>query len=132
MAKKNTEVSSLAIKLTKTEQELDIWRARALFYAAYGEFNFEKVHKAMVALDWRWGIPGKIPTVEELRLAVLGLLDGIEGVVRSGLEVFAYSSGGINCKFNSVARELTLEFVLTDITTYADVFTEEELGVQFA
>jgi hypothetical protein len=129
---KKSEVSSLAIKLTKVEQELDIWRARALFYAAYSEFNFRKVHKAMSALDWRWGMPGTVPTVEELQNAVMGLLDGIEEAIRAGKPEFFYSCGGIECKFVTDARELTLQFTLTDITTYADVFTEEQSGVQFA
>lgn len=32
------------------------------------EFNFARVHKAMVALDWKWaGCENKIPSIESLR-----------------------------------------------------------------
>lgn len=32
------------------------------------EFNFARVHKAMVALDWKWAfIENKIPSIESLR-----------------------------------------------------------------
>jgi hypothetical protein len=43
------------------------------------EFNFAKVHKTMVALDWKWGTlnGGKdIPTIEELRATAERLLRG--------------------------------------------------------
>ena len=33
------------------------------------EFNFAKVHKTMVALDWKWAVTSnnKVPTMDELR-----------------------------------------------------------------
>jgi len=41
------------------------------------EFNFAKVHKAMVALDWKWaGSEYKIPSIESLRNEAKHLLRG--------------------------------------------------------
>jgi hypothetical protein len=40
------------------------------------EFNFEKVHKAMEALDWTWHDSG-VPTIAELRRSARRLLNKV-------------------------------------------------------
>ena len=42
------------------------------------DFDFDKVHKAMVAVEWKWGLePGRIPTRDELVACARGLLERI-------------------------------------------------------
>lgn len=38
------------------------------------EFNFERVHKAMVALNWEWSGSDGVPTIGELRRQARQLL----------------------------------------------------------
>jgi aerobic-type carbon monoxide dehydrogenase small subunit (CoxS/CutS family) len=37
-------------------------------------FDFEKVHKVMTFLDWRWADHNRVPTVEELKSAAYELM----------------------------------------------------------
>jgi hypothetical protein len=70
------------------------------------EFDFEKVHKAMVALDWVWVFAEDgVPTVGELRKAARLLLR--EAASR---DVYYTGSGGFRVTKN--ADVLKLEFVL--------------------
>lgn len=43
------------------------------------EFNFEKVHKAIEALDWTWYYNG-VPTIAELRRSARRLLNDVAEV----------------------------------------------------
>jgi hypothetical protein len=45
------------------------------------EFNFARVHKAMVALDWKWALPSNsIPSMDELRKEAERLLRDVADV----------------------------------------------------
>jgi hypothetical protein len=75
------------------------------------EFNFEKVHIAMTALDWKWVIPS---TVDDgsLRLQVPTLVRLKEfaryqliGSIKSGL----YSSGGLKAEYFPAIQEEVIE-----------------------
>jgi hypothetical protein len=37
-------------------------------------FNFEKVHKCMILLNWGWAEPGGVPSVVELKAMAMRLL----------------------------------------------------------
>lgn len=53
-----------------------------------GEFNFARVHKAMVALDWKWvSSKNYIPSMDELRTEAEGLL---RDAARCRLSEFRY------------------------------------------
>jgi hypothetical protein len=88
------------------------------------EFDFNKVHKAMEALDWRWVGTG-VPTIDELRNGAHHLLRGaansrlyefknehwLEGIVNStgGFQATAYCN-----ESKSKIIRLDLKFVLTE------------------
>jgi hypothetical protein len=38
------------------------------------EFDFEKAHKVMVAIDWQWQYSSQLPSVEDLRRHARSLL----------------------------------------------------------
>ena len=75
------------------------------------EFNFEKVHKAMTALDWKWAIPTtdhdgplklQVPTLNRLKeLARYQLISSI----KTGL----YSSGGLKAEYFAAIQEDVVE-----------------------
>jgi len=75
------------------------------------EFNFEKVHKAMTALDWKWAIPTtdhdgplklQVPTL--IRLKEFARYQLI-GSIKTGL----YSSGGLKAEYFSAIQEEATE-----------------------
>lgn len=44
-------------------------------------FEFEKVHKCMVALNWEWGFKGSgVPSIEQLREKAESMLHDMEDV----------------------------------------------------
>ena len=55
-------------------------------------FDFEKVHDTMLALDWRWASIGDVPTVEEIEDEAARLLwdvvnaDDYDVIATGGLE----------------------------------------------
>jgi hypothetical protein len=75
------------------------------------EFDFEKVHIAMIALDWKWAIP-VINFDERIKLEVPTLVRLKEfaryqliGCIETGY----YSSGGLTAKYFPVKAEETTE-----------------------
>ena len=87
------------------------------------EFDFDKVHKAMKALDWRWVGTG-VPTIDELRNGAHHLLRGAansrlyEFKHEHWLEGIQNSTGGFEamawCDENKTKIiRLELKFVLT-------------------
>lgn len=76
-------------------------------------FDFECVHKAMVALKWKWHIPDdepRVPCIFDLRQAARKLLNAVvkEKVYRSG-------TGG----FHVINHDgvLTLQFIVSESDT---------------
>ena len=86
-------------------------------------FEFERVHKAMVLLDWKWGMDddAEVPDLPSLRKTARGYL-------RSAIEQctgthFTVGSGGFEATAhrdpNGMLEGVTLRFILAD--WYADV-----------
>ena len=86
-------------------------------------FDFERVHKAMVLLDWKWGMDddAEVPDLPSLRKTARGYL-------RSAIEqctgtYFTVGSGGFEATAhrdpNGMLEGVTLRFILAD--WYADV-----------
>jgi hypothetical protein len=75
------------------------------------EFDFEKVHKVMVALDWKW-VDG-VPTIGDLRRTARELLNDLvrgelRGVGTGGL--YAYMENGlIGLRFEVTNWEVEVE-----------------------
>ena len=77
------------------------------------EFDFEKVHKVMEFLDWKWG--GGVPTIGGMRKVARNLLkEAAEG------EVVAIGTGGFQVRkhVGDGTIYLTLEFVVTAWDNY--------------
>jgi len=72
-------------------------------------FDFDKVHKVMVFLNWKYG--GSVPTVSELKENARGLLK--EAVK---LDLHWYSSGGFHVKHEVFEKNsyISLEFVIAE------------------
>ena len=75
------------------------------------EFDFEKVHIAMTALDWKWAIPAtsldesinlEVPTLVRLKEFARYLLIGC---IKTGY----FSSGGLNAEYFPAKAEETTE-----------------------
>lgn len=77
-------------------------------------FDFDKVHKAMVATDWRWTGFDDVPSVEEIRAdARKNLKEVIERHSEEGGYVY---SGGLKASLKKYDEGdvLTLEFIVSD------------------
>jgi hypothetical protein len=72
------------------------------------EFNFERVHTAMEALNWWWyNTGGKVPSIEELKRTANGLLTDV-----AYAKHYKYiSTGGFEASY--VDGVLDLRFILT-------------------
>lgn len=69
-------------------------------------FDFEKVHRTMVALNWTWSTMSgsEIPSIEEIKRTARSLCsDSYENKTN-------IASGGLWAKYNEKRDELTLEF----------------------
>ena len=75
-------------------------------------FDFEKVEKVMIALDWKWGSSQELrtPTIDEMRDKCLQML------FTANCEKTTVSSGGFEASYevNDYDREIfTLKFIAT-------------------
>lgn len=72
-------------------------------------FDFERVHKAMIALEWNWylGIGGEgIPSVGALHKAAMRLLS------EAWTKKTTFSSGGFSAEYDD--GDLILRFILEE------------------
>lgn len=76
-------------------------------------FNFEKVHKAMTALNWTWRDEG-VPTISQLKETARRLLKE-----SSENEFGNIMTGGFKAEYHKDG-EFTLEFILADACSYED------------
>lgn len=73
-------------------------------------FDFSQVWRTMSALDWGWGSPPKVPSVEDIRATARELLTR----VTSG-ETVSLSTGGFGAYYEH--ESLILRFVLEEWDT---------------
>ena len=81
-------------------------------------FNFERVHVAMTALDWKWRDPDAVPTIARLKQRAKFLLDS------AYKEKITIATGGLQAKYHPPIKDsdllidsgpiLSLSFVLTE------------------
>lgn len=89
-------------------------------------FDFEKVHNAMLALDWRWASVGDVPTVEEIEDEAARLL---WDVVNAGDDYDVVTTGGLEASkdFSDYNDPfIQLRFILTDWDENGSEMDEEE------
>lgn len=76
------------------------------------KFNFDRVHQAMVALDWKWGnLPDnefRVPTIDEIRATAYRLL------CEAMREYTCISTGGFSARYDSKTKKLTLQFIVSE------------------
>jgi len=87
------------------------------------EFEFEKVHIAMTALDWKWIAPNGVITNQSMAVPTIARLkQTATQVLTSSIESGFAASGGFVAKyFNPGEPEsFTLSFVLAEYDTWND------------
>lgn len=72
-------------------------------------FDFEYVHKAMVALNWEWGLNPHIPSIEELKETAISLL---RYSLQSGTRC---STGGFEAMYYKEKDLLGLSFIIEEV-----------------
>jgi hypothetical protein len=85
-------------------------------------FNFERVYKMMVAVDWKWSLGSgpdgfRVPDLEDLRSQAERLL---YAAVRDG---DAVSSGGFKAAYNIKHKRASLSLVFEAASYWADYGT---------
>ena len=86
-------------------------------------FDFDKVHHAMKALDWKWAsydsynIEEKVPSIQRLMLRASSLLQDAYHGVQETSKRYVVSCGGFKAeaeRYEDGEVLLTLSFVVTD------------------
>ena len=93
--------------------------------AVMEEFDFDRVHRIMENLDWKWDGIGcckmTVPSTYRMtKYAEKLLRDAAQHY--GGKESYSCSSGGFTAKFDGEA--LTLQFILTEMTSFASDFID--------
>lgn len=90
--------------------------------AVMEDFDFARVHRVMVSLDWKWDIGyGEMAVPSSYRLTKVA-----EGLLRDAAqhygdkEYYSCGSGGFMAHIDG--ETLTLQFILSEMTSYASDF----------
>jgi hypothetical protein len=75
------------------------------------EFDFDKVHKVMLILDWKWGYEPKTPTVDQLRATAEELLT--KSTI-GDINPHYVSTGGFEAVCDTAQKGMRLLFVVSD------------------
>lgn len=82
------------------------------------DFDFERVHKTMIALGWGWGENNEVPTITQLRANASHLLNSMNDIIMNknidmvgtgGFEAFRYGDYGLGLRF--VVEEMNDDLV---------------------
>lgn len=94
--------------------------------AVMEDFDFDRVHRVMVNLDWKWDIGnGEMTAPSSYRLTKKA-----EGLLRDAAqhygdkEFYSCGNGGFTARLDG--ETLTLQFTLTEMTSYASDFINIE------
>lgn len=67
-------------------------------------FDFEKVHKMMKAVDWKWGSIEGVPDIPDLRQFV-------RKAMKKAYEQGHYITGGFDIRYNKEYDAFTVQFI---------------------
>ncbi len=85
------------------------------------EFDFEKVHQAMTALNWTWATSAGVPTIGEMRRCARMLLNYVKNA-DSDEPDYMTATGGFHASRNlypgDAKRYYSLSFVLREWNNY--------------
>ena len=93
--------------------------------AVMEDFDFDRVHRVMVNLDWKWDIGDgemTIPSTYRIMKKAEGLL--VSAANHYGEDNYSCGSGGFMAHLDGTT--LTLRFILAEMTSYADDFINTE------
>lgn len=91
-------------------------------------FDFEKVHKTMVTLDWKWDIGHGEMAVPSIYRMMKDAESHLRNVAQyyGKKEFYLTGSGGFVATLES--DSITLQFILTEISAYKDDYKKENYG----
>jgi len=89
-------------------------------------FDWEKVHKVMVFMDWKWATFGGVPNLEQIKYSANGWCRAVyEKSKRGGKRSSTTTCGGFTAKYAELYsdrvephNELTLEFTLESFSVW--------------
>jgi hypothetical protein len=81
-------------------------------------FNFDRVHVAMLALDWQWRHPDAVPTIARLKQRAKFLLDS------AYKEKITIATGGLQATYHPPIKDLSLLIDSGPILSLSFVLTE--------
>lgn len=87
------------------------------------EFEFEKVHIAMTALDWKWIMPNDTITNQSMAVPTIARLkQSATQVLISSIESGFAASGGFVARYSNPGEpeSFTLSFVVAEHDTWND------------
>jgi hypothetical protein len=92
-------------------------------------FDFKKVHKTMICLNWRWaGVGGRTPNLDEIKQTAERLLDDVSNEVPG----YSIGTGGFTAskyKDDEDKVFLKLKFTVTEFETcHSWVIEQEEMN----
>ena len=85
-----------------------------MIYEILDEFDFEKVHRVMVALDWQWSGTDGVPSIGDLRRQARSLLQQVvdskdtHSIGTGGFTAFMHR-GLLGLRFEVSSYEIELE-----------------------
>ena len=86
-------------------------------------FDFEKMHKVMTFLNWRWATIGEIPDIADLRVSARGLLkEAYNNLGKLPNADYFIQTGGFRAETFRLLDgriDFSLSFVVTDWDTFA-------------
>jgi len=88
-------------------------------------FDFEKVHRVMLIVDWHWGSVNRVPSISNLIICAEELLREISKY-KTGCSI---SKGGFKATKINTERDgegLELKFILTERAFYTKWLEEEK------
>ena len=94
--------------------------------AVMEDFDFDRVHRVMVNLDWKWDIGDgemTVPSIYRLTKEAERLLRDVAQHY-GDKEFYSCGSGGFMTHLDG--ETLTLQFILTEMTSYASDFINIE------
>lgn len=92
-------------------QSMSLWKQEC---DIMDNFNFEKVHKCMQALGWKWR--GEDVTIDDLKICAETLINGVKRDIEAGTDAtwLSVATGGFKASGHLIKGDwrLTLEFIV--------------------
>ena len=115
----------------KSEPEYDKITLLQMRDKVLEEFEFDKVHRAMEALNWTWAPLGRVPTISELIDEVKHQIDSCIRDFVNGKDDCAYSTGGFETRIDLDPDDdmpiITVKFVVDSWEEFSSDYTDDYL-----